>query len=243
LFDDIISKQRYIEPEPYRMYEFYTEKKHVINCFNIELNDKDEYTQPKIYINESEDKNAQNFIKGQEKEVVLVQPYASSGGKGVPDETFRSLTIEFTERLIRKLQKDYKVFMLKGQDQKGIEGVDTINAPMRNIIALFPHVKAIVGVDSFGQHAAAAMNKPTFVFWGATREENFGYDMHYNHRKYDDYHWVPLRLPGDNKHAFEKNKHVTDFDEEDIQVCTDWVASQEQKIKPEGECKNNSCKK
>ena len=31
LFEDVISKMRYIEPEPYKMFEFYNEKKHIIN--------------------------------------------------------------------------------------------------------------------------------------------------------------------------------------------------------------------
>lgn len=35
-------------------------------------------------------------------------------------------------------------------------------------------------MDSFGQHAAAALNKPSTVLWIVNKPTVFGYDMHSN---------------------------------------------------------------
>jgi hypothetical protein len=50
----------------------------------------------------------------------------------------------------------------------------------RQALALVSVCKSFVGIDSFVQHAAAALGKPGIVLWGGTDPRNLGYPEHKN---------------------------------------------------------------
>jgi len=230
LYEDVILNMDYSEPEPYKMRAYYADSKHIIDCFNKETNGEAKFVEPKLYFSDAEEEGAKNFIAQQEKEVVLIQPFGSMGGHGMPDTSFRSLKPDFAEKLMRKLGEKYKVFMIKDDSQKGFKGIDMIRAPVRAVLALIPHVKAIIGVDSFLQHAAFACKKQSFVFWTSTREGNLGYDFHKNYRNNTTFTWTPVRIFMNDPNIYEKNKHVNEFNDKDMQVCLDWVETQKQTV-------------
>jgi len=232
LFDDVIKKMDYVEPTPYKMKEYYAEKKHVTRCFNLVINGEDKSVMPKLYLTETEEEQAQAFVESCDKEIVLVQPFGEGGGKGKPDGTFRSLKPVFAEKLMRKLSKKYKVLMIKAGNQMGFKGIDSPNAKVRDIISLLPHVKTFVTIDSFLQHAGAAVGKPGFVFWGATSELNEGYEMHNNFRNKRKITSIHTNPYNNNRNADVKLHGINTFTDNDMKKCLDWVDKQVQSTKP-----------
>lgn len=226
LWEDVISKGDYSNPEPYEMKEYYADKKHVALCFNKLITGEEKYLPPKLYLSDDETSPAKKFIASQEKPVVLLQCWSSTGGRGEIDTSLRSLDPVFADKLYKALSEKYTVFHIRGQDQINMEGAKTFDNTQRQIMALLPFVKAVVCIDSFLQHACAALDRPAFVFWGGTREENFGYPIHNNYRKHKLNTWYPLRMPVDASKFYEENKTVMDFDDEDIVECVKWVDEQ-----------------
>jgi ADP-heptose:LPS heptosyltransferase len=52
--------------------------------------------------------------------------------------------------------------------------------PLRKIFGIIPFVNKIVCIDSFVQHAAAAFNKQSIVYFGGTSPKVLGYSCHQN---------------------------------------------------------------
>lgn len=182
---DYIKDSDYIQPEPYIMKEYYREQKHIINCFNIEVNGSDEFNLPKIFLTEEEIAQAKISV---DQKTILFQPFGSKiGGK-------RTLSREYAQKIVDKLkEKGYRVILIDLTED--LAGVEKYNLSIRQIVSLIPYVKKCIGVDSFLQHAAAALNVPMTVFWGGTLPSQVGYEMHENILPKVIPHPIPNRLP------------------------------------------------
>jgi len=226
LYEDKISKGIYLEPEPYNDVAYYAEKKHLAQVFNKLLNGQDKMPEIKMVLTVNESNEAKAYVdslKSQSgKKVLLLQPYASSGGHMmnnnlVEDETFRSLKPEFTDKLIEKLRKDYMIILVKDNSQVTNKNTMVLNVDTRKYVALIPFVDAIICVDSFLQHAVAALGNPvkTIVFWGGTKESNVGYSEQVGIRikEVED---EPNRIPHNHQYYTSKNRGANDFTEEQI---------------------------
>ncbi len=217
LFENVIQKGHYFKPEPYNMYEYYVEDKHISTCFNKEMTDDDLFVKPIINLTEKEKKEAQLWVSKQPRPIILFQPHGMHGGKGLPDMTYRSLTDEFAEKLGKEMQKKYDIYIVKSQDQKGIKDLKTFNGlSIRQIIALVPYVHGIVCCDSFMQHACGAFGKKAIVFWGATIPENLGYETNVNILPKKKRIRIPNRLPHNYLDVENINKGVNEFGDEEI---------------------------
>lgn len=213
IFEDLIKESIYEEPEPYKMFEYYNEEKHITACFNKEINGCDEIILPSLNYSDNELKSAEQFVKSHDKPVILFQPYGSMGGLPNVDPSKRSLQHDFAEKLCKKLSKKYQIYLIKEPKQKGIDGVKALKNTARQIGALIPHVHAVIGVDSFLQHAAAQFDTKTIVFWGATRTSNLGYDKHINYTNGSNVHWSPIRMISNDLEQNFKNEGADKFDD------------------------------
>ncbi len=221
LYDSVIKDSIFIEPEPYKIPEYYNENKHITYCFNKELNNKKENINPNMSFTKEELMAAKGFIDNQKKPVILIQPFASGFKNGI-DKQKKSLKLPFLKELVETLSKDYKLFIVKSKEQKVDIKVDTfLNNTLRQQIALIPFVKAIITVDSFMLHAAAQFNTPTFVFWGTTREGNLGYDKHINIRNDVELAWQPIRMPNNNIMEESQNIGINNFNTNHINKITE----------------------
>lgn len=233
LYEDKINKGIYLEPEPYNDFAYYNEKKHLAQVFNKLLNNKDETVKPKVVLNTNELNEAKVYVddlrKKTNKKFILLQPYASSGGKSVDnnpveDETFRSLKPEFCDKLIQALKDEYVIFQIRDNTQYSNKDTFTFNVDTRRYMSLIPFVDAVICVDSFLQHAVSALGNPvkTIVFWGGTLESNVGYPEHLAIRikEVED---EPNRLPHNHQYYTTKNRGSNDFSDTEVKKVLEML--------------------
>jgi len=233
LYEDKISKGIYLEPEPYNDFAYYNEKKHLAQVFNKLLNGKDEMVKPKVVLTTNELNEAKVYVedlrKKTNKKFILLQPYASSGGKSVDnnpveDETFRSLKPEFCDKLIQALKDEYVIFQIRDNTQYSNKDTITFNVDTRRYMSLIPFVDAVICVDSFLQHAVSALGNPvkTIVFWGGTKESNVGYPEHLAVRikEVED---EPNRLPHNHQYYTTKNRGSNDFSDAEVKKVLEML--------------------
>jgi len=94
----------------------------------------------------------------------------------------RDMPVDLALYIVDKFKNDYHIIQLTRQGSYQLEGVEIVDQQMTNM-ELFSLVAASEKrflIDSCLQHAAAALNLPSTVFWIGTSPENFGYDMHTN---------------------------------------------------------------
>jgi len=92
----------------------------------------------------------------------------------------RDIPSYVVENVIHEFREKYNIVHIKREDQIGYEGTFAVSDTFRALIVLISLSEKRLLMDSFGQHAAAALNKPSTVLWVANSPKVFGYDLHTN---------------------------------------------------------------
>jgi len=92
----------------------------------------------------------------------------------------RDIPSYIVENVIHEFREKYNIVHIKREDQIGYEGTFAVSDTFRALIVLINLSEKRLLMDSFGQHAAAALNKPSTVLWVANSPKVFGYDLHTN---------------------------------------------------------------
>lgn len=104
---------------------------------------------------------------------------------GVPNQTDkyswpRDLPIATAQKVVNAFAGEYNVVHIRRQDQLPLQNVYPVQAEFRALAVLIMMSEKRLFIDSFAQHAAAALGKPSVVCWVVNVPEQFGYEMHTN---------------------------------------------------------------
>lgn len=247
LWEDVILNNDLIHTEPYWNSLYYRDKKHLIQAFEKEITGKynEEITKPNIVFNNMEEEFAKGFLKTlPKKKTIVIQPFGSSGtftddGK-IFDQSNRSLTLEFTEKLIDTLKEEFNIVYLgvvpllkydidfnykvgcqtRTPSKSSSKKLEVYAIPqdlgLRGVFSIIKQSDYFIGCDSFGQHIAYATDTPAIVFIGGTDENNISYTDKHLILKREGYpkEYNPYRLPYNN-HIIVANEGAMDFTEEE----------------------------
>lgn len=92
----------------------------------------------------------------------------------------RDIPSYVVENVIYKFKNQYNIVHIKREDQIGYDGTHSVSDTFRALLVLIQLSEKRLLMDSFGQHAAAAFDKPSTVLWIANSPNVFGYDLHTN---------------------------------------------------------------
>lgn len=170
----------YFGNEVYQSNEYVAQNKHLIRSwcemFGLKYNNE----QPSLYINQVEIYDAQTKYQ-KEKPILVIQP--NGGAEGQPNSNYswsRDLPPFLTEKIVKELSKKYQVYHLCRPNQLKFEGSEQLSLPWRDSFALLILAKGRLLIDSYAQHAAAALGLPSVVCWIGTKPEKLGYNLHKN---------------------------------------------------------------
>jgi len=167
--------------EPYHQSGHITRKNHIIQSW-CELLDL-EYTdqQPMLYPN-----YVHKMMKGlwvRQKPIMVI--HTSGGpkeGNKLSYSWARDIPPDLSQSIVDKYKDTYHIIQITRKDGYELNGVERHDEPLSNmqLFSLLAISEKRVLIDSSLQHAAAAMNLPSSVFWIGTSPNNFGYKMHNN---------------------------------------------------------------
>jgi ADP-heptose:LPS heptosyltransferase len=133
---------------------------------------------PKLYISNTE----YNLYKQKfqsDKPILLMQP---NGGvqSDLKYSWARDIPANVVKAVIEEFKDKYNIVHLKREDQTSFEFTTPVSDVFRSIAVLIDLSNKRLFMDSFAQHTAAALNKPSTVLWIANKPEVFGYELHNN---------------------------------------------------------------
>jgi hypothetical protein len=177
LIDDFVRDHESVvlKYEPYLHADYIHQKRHVTDCWADGLGV--ESKPPEIFLTKAEKKAAYDFVKAQKKPIFVLQ---TTGGIPSQKMYYRDIPIELAQELVNTLKNKYEILHFRYKDQPNLEGATACMYKLREIFALLPHSANSLVIDSFVQHAAAALNKSFNVVWGGTNPKVLGYDIHNN---------------------------------------------------------------
>jgi hypothetical protein len=170
----------YLGNEVYQSNEYVAQNKHIIQSWCEMFNLKYSKEQPKLYINQVEIYDVQSrFAK--EKPILVIQP--NGGAEGQPNNNYswsRDIPPFFTELVIKELKEKYHIYHLCRPNQLKFDGAEQLSLPWRETFALLTLAKGRLLIDSYAQHASAALGLQSVVCWIGTKPDKLGYNLHKN---------------------------------------------------------------
>ena len=133
---------------------------------------------PHIYLTDRERKFFQNKYVS-DKPILLIQPNGGSGSD-LKYSWARDLPFHVVNAVIQEFKDQYNVVHIKREDQMTYENTYQVSDGFRGLAVLIEMSTKRLLIDSFGQHTAAAMGRPSTVCWVANKPNVFGYDIHDN---------------------------------------------------------------
>ena len=133
-----------------------------------------------IFLSEAEEEYYRPYYKT-EKPLFVIQ---TNGGVLGPQEVGYNWVRDLPENLVREIVDEYKEYYsivhIKRKDQTVYQDTFECYDNVRGVAILLLMSEKRLLIDSFAQHMAAALNKPSTVCWIGTTPISFGYDLHDN---------------------------------------------------------------
>jgi len=179
-YDDYIFENSLIyRIDPYHTCDHILQRKHLIqtwcDLYNIPYNGE----LPKIYLNPREIEIARDKIKPDSgKPIFLLQTNGGAPGQYSKRSWARDIPLDIAQKVVNYFSKSYRILHIRREDQPQLQGVEPLILPHRELFAVFTFSKKRLFMDSFGQHAAAALGLPSVVCWIVNKPSVFGYKIH-----------------------------------------------------------------
>ncbi len=211
LFEDYVKGNDYREGHPYKMYEYYQERMHLMKLFPkaYRFPQYNENPQSEIFLTKGEEMDG-NVFNQQNAPLLTFQmcgglPPGMQPNRGKVDSSQRDLPFEFAQKVAHMLlNKGFKLLQIRSESEPIIPGTIQIQLPFRNLLPIMKHSVGHVGMDSAGMHGAAIFKKPQLIFWGQTHKDNLGYNYEGFFDAYNQYgmHYRPQIQMPDQAGAF-----------------------------------------
>ena len=218
---NVISKGEYRHIEPYQRREYYTQKAHLIDAFNLCLNNAYIQGMPNLYLSPSERAWAENFARQvknttRKRKLVAFQPYGATFKAGANDDTDRSLSQANAMYIANRFMTLHADVALINCTSTPFSHPNVFHQTFttRQLFAVVSVCDAIFAIDSVVSHIGASFDKKGVLMLGGTHKENVGYD---NYKTFirDGYpkEYLPIRL---GCPIISKNQGAMDFSQQQL---------------------------
>lgn len=182
-------------------------------------------TKPEIFLTQREQIFANTKLQ-KDGPILLIQSSGGAENQTYPYSWSRDLPVSFAQDLVNSLKDNFsKILHIRRDNQPSLENTISITDNFRNLFSYINLSDRIIGIDSFVQHAASALDKKATVGWVSNSPVVFGHKIHDNilasgfesfRHRIDSYlesdDWTGGRLhecPYDNIHElFDKNLFI-----------------------------------
>lgn len=167
--------------EPYHQTDHILRKKHLIENWCDLLGIKYTGQTPQVFVNMAQQMTHSVWLR--EKPTMVLQTNGGPlTGQKYGYSWCRDIPFEIGQAIVDRCKDQYHIFQITRPDSQKLTGVEVIDQPMNNmeLFAVLVNAQKRVLIDSSLQHAAAAFNLPSTVFWIGTSPTVFGYNLHNN---------------------------------------------------------------
>jgi hypothetical protein len=189
--------------DPYLQTEYLMQNEHLVQTWTnmFDINTPEDIL-PKLYITERERIFfSQKFYS--DRPILLLQTNGGAQGQDLKYSWARDIPSNVVQSVIEEFKNQYNIVHMRREDQIGYEGTLTISDNFRALAVLIELSSKRLLMDSFGHHAAAALNKPSTVLWVANTPVVFGHDIH------DNIVANPLTKKPELKHSYIQKFDIT----------------------------------
>lgn len=115
-----------------------------------------------------------------DKPIMVIQTNGGAVGQETKHSWARDLPIPIAQDVVDHFSNDYVICHIRREDQPALHNTVTVNEGFRSLCVLLMLSSKRLLIDSFANHATAALGLPSVVCWIANDPNVFGYDLHTN---------------------------------------------------------------
>ena len=168
--------------EAYKSHGYLAQDRHLIQCW-CECNGVTYSNElPTLHLSPLEIANARQELSALSNKPILMMHVTGGANAAVKYTWNRDFPPQQAQRIADILKDKFHICQIVGKDQPKLNNISAhITAPnIRQLFALLTCAKSRLLIDSFAQHAAAALKLPSTVAWITNKPIVFGYDIHRN---------------------------------------------------------------
>jgi len=164
--------------DPYLTTDYIKEAKHLIQIWYDIFDLKYENQQPEFFLTQREIELYQRQVQV-DKPIMMLQ--TNGGGDANKKYSWaRDIPTSVAVKIVEEFSKDYAIFHVRRDDQIGFQNTIQLTGQLRQILAISLLSKKRLVMDSFLQHALAALKLPSVALWVVNSPKVFGYDLNTN---------------------------------------------------------------
>lgn len=165
--------------DPYRCEDYIYKRKHLseIWCemYDIEWDGE----KPELYFTNLEYDFLQTLINKQ-KPIFLIQCSGGSEHQNHKYSWARDIPPQIAQQIVDEMSKDYRVIQVRREDQVALNGCEYLSLNPRQLAMTIILSDKRLFIDSFMQHASAALGFQSTVIWIVNDPKVLGYQTHNN---------------------------------------------------------------
>ncbi len=165
--------------EPYREEDCVYRRKHLsqlwCEMYDIEWDGE----KPELYFTNLEFEQLSSVIK-KEKPIFLIQPFGGAQNQQHKYSWSRDIPTQIAQSVVDEMSKDYRVIQIRREDQIGLSNCESLSMNPRQLALSILLSDKRLFIDSYMQHAAAALEYKSTVLWISNSPKVFGYKTHNN---------------------------------------------------------------
>lgn len=134
---------------------------------------------PELFITKRE----QEFLSRQfasQKPLMVIQTNGGQVGQPNKYSWVRDIPIGAAQKLVDVFSKEYNIIHVRREDQLPLRNATPLQTDFRSLAVLISLSEKRLFMNSFAQHTAAALSKPSVVCWVGNSPDQLGYNMHAN---------------------------------------------------------------
>jgi hypothetical protein len=181
-YDDYIKDKDTIifKHEPYYETNHILKRKHLIANWCKLMDLKYEFQTPVLNFNFVQQRNSLKWQR--DLPILIIQTNGGPLNSTLEYSWTRDIPYALALQIVEKYKNTHYIVQICKPSSMHLPDVEVLDQPMSamDLFTLLAVSDKRFLIDSSLQHAAAALNKPSTVFWIGTSPENFGYSMHNN---------------------------------------------------------------
>jgi hypothetical protein len=209
--------------EPYHCQDYILGNKHLVEIWCDLVGVKWDGTSPKLYFSPLELEYLKlKMYQDVNKPIFLLQTNGG-GGNSRPYSWYRDLPYQNSKDVIDYFRNDYHIYQIGYENQDLIEGCHRLSLDTREILGSVVFSEKRLLIDSFSQHASAALGLKSVVCWIGNKPSVLGYSSNINLKPntdpiYDTYHSSyledfdiggnPIQYPYDKLKIFDSGEII-----------------------------------
>lgn len=165
--------------DPYRETNAIYRKKHLSEIWCQMYNIPFDGEKPELYFTQLEGDFVQQLLN-KTKPIFLINAFGGAPNQRNKYSWARDIPPALAQEIVNEAQKDYRVIQVRREDQMALNNCEYLSLSTRELAVSLLYSDKRLLIDSFLQHAAAALNLKSTVLWVGNSPNVFGYELHDN---------------------------------------------------------------